>query len=410
MSEGNPRKVILPVVIILVAGAIAFALVKLKPVAPKRPAHIPRPVVAVYEVPDTAPAVRVRGFGTVVAKRSIDVTAQVSGEVVARAESFNDGGFFRAGDVLLEIEDTDYVLAVERGQSEVARARYNLATAEEEAEVARREWEQIRSRSDDNTERYGEKPNPLVLREPQLALARAELSAAEASLEQARVNLRRCKLTAPFDGRVLSANIDAGQYIRAGSPLGSIYATDVAEITVSIPDADLAWISVPLGPEEENHGARADVRAEFRGDLHHWEGRVVRLGGAIDSGSRQVPVVIEVDEPYRRDGDRPPLVAGMFVEVVFAADAPEGAVVIPRTGLRPGNKVWIVGEDARIEIRPVNVARAGVEEAIIADGLAPGEEICTSNLQYVTDGMEVRIVGRATPDANSTAAAGGEQR
>jgi RND family efflux transporter MFP subunit len=284
------------------------------------------------------------------------------------------------------------VLAVQRAEAEVAQARYSLATAEEEAAVARREWEQIRRGPGGDD---AEEPNPLVFREPQLALARANLAAAEAALAQARLNLDRCRLRAPFAGRTRESAVDAGQFVRAGTPVGAIYATDVAEITVSIPDADLAWIPVPRGPDDPRPGAPVTVRAEFAGDRHRWAGRAVRLGGAVDRQSRLVPVVVEVVDPYRSEGDRPPLVEGMFVEVIFAEPAPEGAVAIPRAGLRPGGKAWLVDADGILSIREIRVARAGVEQAVVTGGLNPGDRICISNLQYVTDGMQVRVAGRA---------------
>jgi RND family efflux transporter MFP subunit len=381
-------------------------LVKLKPEPPKQPPRIPRPLVEVASVPDSVARVLVRGFGTVRAKRSIEVVPQVSGEIISKADDFEPGAFFAAGDVLLRIDDTDYVLAVERAEAEVARARYNLATAEEEAEVARREWDQLRS-SGSSADDFATAPNPLVFREPQLALARADLAAAEAALQQARVNLDRCTLRAPFAGRTLSAEADQGQYVRMGTPIGSIYATDVAEIVVSVPDADLAWITVPSSPDDGGTGAVVDIQADFAGAVHHWEGRAVRLGGAVDRQSRQVPVVVEVAEPYRRVGDRPPLVEGMFVEAVFAGEAPTGSVAIPREALRPDSVVWVVQPDETIAVRKVQVARAGVEQAIITGGLAPGEEVCTSNLQYVTDGMLVRVAGRAVAGADTTEPAAG---
>jgi multidrug efflux pump subunit AcrA (membrane-fusion protein) len=83
----------------------------------------------------------------------------------------------------------------------------------------------------------------------------------------------------------------------------------------------------------------------------------------------------------------------MFVEVEFTAPPPANAVVVPRSALRPGDQVWVVDTEGRLRIRDVTVARAGVEQAVISSGLAVGERICTSNLQYVTDGMPVRVAG-----------------
>jgi multidrug efflux pump subunit AcrA (membrane-fusion protein) len=110
-----------------------------------------------------------------------------------------------------------------------------------------------------------------------------------------------------------------------------------------------------------------------------------------------VPVVVEIPDPYERSGERPALVEGMFVEVVFTAPPPAGAVVIPRAALRPGDRVWVVDDERALRIRDVAVARAGVEQAVVTEGLAAGDLVCTSNLQYVTDGLPVRIEDEPAP-------------
>ncbi len=390
----SPRTLrnLLTAIVILVVGVLATgAIIKAgkKPVRQTPPAA--RPVVSAFTVAPENDVIRFQSFGSVKAKRSVSVVPQVSGEVVAKSRHFESGGFFKQGDTLLKIDDTDYIFGAEQARANVASSEYNLALAEEEADVARREWDRINSGdSGDETE-----PTALVLREPQLKLARANLDAAKAALDQAEVNLRRCTITAPFDGRVLDTQIDVGQFVRAGTALGTIYATAVAEVTVAIPDDDLAWITVNY--DDDDGGVPVDVSAEFAGARHHWQGRAVRLGGAVDNRSRLVSVVIEIDAPYKRSGDRPPLIEGMFVDVMFSAEPPAGAVVIPRSALRPNNKVWVVDEDSRLAIREVQVARAGVEQAIISGGLAAGERVCTSNLQYVTSGMPVRVEGDPGP-------------
>ncbi len=383
MSPKTLRNLLTAAVIVVVGLVIAGVLVKTSK-KPERKTPPPiQPLVSVFTVSGELSPVLVRSFGTVKAKRSITVVPQVSGEVLTKSASFESGGFVAEGEVLLHIDDTDYVLALENARSNVAQAEYNLALAEEEAQVSQKEWERM-----GHTGLEGDTtPSALVLHEPQLKLAAANLAAAEAALAQALVNLQRCTITAPFDGRVLAADIDAGQYLRAGSPVGTIYATDMAEVTVSIPDEDVAWVTV--GPQS----APVDVSARFAGRVHHWSGQAVRLGGAVDARSRQVPVVIEIPAPYEQQGNRPAMIEGMFVEVTFHTKPQPGSVVVPRSALRPGDVVWVVGPDGKLEIRPVTVARAGVERAVLSDGVEPGERICDSNLQYVTQDMIVRVEG-----------------
>ncbi len=401
MSKNLLMKVILPIVIILVAIVVAKTLVEMRPHPSKHRPPTPQPLVDSFVIQAGGAPVHVHGYGTVKAKRTINVVPQVSGVVVEKSPAFESGGYCEKGQVMLKIDDTDYILAFEKAKADVAQAELNLARADEEANVSKQEW--------DRMGRANSAPSALVMHEPQLKLAQASLNAAEAARNQAQANLGRCTIIAPFKGRIMSADVDAGQYLRAGNPVGVMYATDVAEVTISVPDDDLAWISVessecPMGPE-----TTVIVGAEFAGAKHQWEGRAVRLGGAIDAKSRLVPVVVEIQDPYKMVGNRPPLMEGMFVNVLFSGIPPEGSVVIPRTALRPGNKVWIIDQNSKITIREVTVTRAGIDEAVIGLGLEPGDRICTSNLQYVTEGMPVRIEGASAP-RSQTAQQGAESQ
>jgi len=393
VSPKTLRNLLTAVVILIIGVAAASALVKLGNKPERQTPPPSRPVVSAFTVaPETEP-IRVTSFGSVKAKRSISVVPRVSGEVVEKSPHFEAGGFFSKGQALLKIDDTDYILAVQQARANVALSEYNLALAEEEAQVAQREWERIGGVGLD-TDTAAE-PTALVLHEPQLKLARANLKSAKAAVDQAELNLERCTITAPFDGRVLESSVDAGQFIRSGTSVGTIYATDIAEVTVTIADDDLAWITVNY--DDKDGGVLVDVSADFAGARHHWEGRAVRLGGAVDNLSRLVSVVVEIPNPYRRSGNRPPLIEGMFVDVLFSADPPAGAVIIPRSALRPKGKVWIIDPENRLQIRDVKVARAGVDQAIITGGLEAGDRVCTSNLQYVTSGLPVRVEGDPVP-------------
>jgi RND family efflux transporter MFP subunit len=392
VSPRTLRNLLTAVVIMVVGIAATGALIKMKN-KPERKTPPPSiPVVAAFTVsPDLNP-VTITSFGSVKAKRSITVVPQVSGEILTKSTSFEPGSFIVQGEVLLSIDDTDYVFAYETARSNVALAEFNLAMASEEATVSQREWDRIGGTSSDGTTAQ---PTALVMHEPQLKLAETGLAAAKAALAQAQVNLDRCQIVAPFDGRVLSADVDAGQYLRAGTAIGTIYATDIAEVTVSVSDEDIAWITV--GYDGDGNGVPVEVSARFAGADHHWPGHAVRLGGAVDSRSRLVPVVVEIPDPYQRQGDRPALIEGMFVEVAFQTLPQAGSVVVPRSSLRPGDEVWVIGAKGELDIRQVTVVRAGVEQAVISGGLNPGERICTSNLQYVTQGMVVRVEGDPLP-------------
>ncbi len=408
MSSSILRRRLIATGIVIGAVAVLAVLVATRPKPERRKPTVPAPMVTVHRVDTEQPPITITGWGTVRPRRSITLVPQVGGRVVTVSENLRTGGFFAAGEVLVQIEDVDYQLALQQARREVAQAEFNLATAREEARVAREEWARTSADALNGSSLESAEPNPLVYREPQLRHAEAGLEAARAALAQAELNLDRCRITAPFAGRVLDETVDTGQYVRTGEVLGRIYDTDVAEITVNLADRDLAWVAVPRTPDDETEGSPATVSATFAGGEHAWPGRAVRVGGAIDDASRTVPVVVEVADPYAIEGDRPPLLSGMFVAVTFASDAPAGAVTIPRKALRGDGHVWLLDGENRLVIRDVTVARAGVEHAVIGAGLAPGDRVITSNLQYVVEGMTLRTNGMGGGQGGGAAAAAGQ--
>jgi RND family efflux transporter MFP subunit len=394
MTPEIRRRRLVALAIVLGAVIILAALVILRPRPERQRPPAVAPLVTVTTVTDEPRPVTVTGHGTVQPKHAITLVPQVSGLVVGVSENLQAGGLVAAGEVLVQIESIDYELAVQQARSQVAQAQVALALAREESETARQEWQRTSGAVLGGSDLAGREPGPLVLREPQLRQAEAQLDAARAALARAELDLRRCRLTAPFDGRISSENVAVGQYVRAGEVLAGLEDIATAEITVHLPDRELAWIQVAPTDTTVDPAVTSTtvmVHATFAGGRHTWPGRAVRLGGGVDPSSRQVPVVVEVDAPQGAGSGRPPLLTGLFVSVVFTSAPPPQAVTIARSTLRPGDVVWLVDAEERLRVRPVEVARLGLETAVIVDGLAPGERLVTSNLAAVIDGMQLRV-------------------
>jgi RND family efflux transporter MFP subunit len=402
-------KFIIPVAILAV-GVAGYALMRAMgdpPTRIERP-HL-GPLVQAVSVPANRTTIVVEGQGTVRPGAQIDLVPQVPGIAVWKSPELESGGIFAAGDLLLQIDARDYELTVRQAAAAVAQSRYRLDIAREEAEVARQEWERI----DDS----GEEPGQLVLRIPQLRAAKADLQAAQARLEEAELRLSRTRIHAPFDGRVRSARVDAGQHLNAGQPFAQIYSIEKAEIVVPIPDADLAWFPLPLpgrAPNVPQPGQTIDAPAEtpgrphlfsrkraaaaisgtFAGRSHQWQGHVVRTEGELDPQSRMVRLVIEVDKPYAGiAAGQAPLTVGMFVDVAIAGRPADDVRTLPRSALRQGDKVWTVSPAGILRVRNASVLRTMKEEVLIRLDIPANEQIVISQLSGVTDGMKVRLTG-----------------
>ena len=377
---------VLPVLILVAAGLGAFAIFISKPAPETRVPEFKPPLVRVHLVELQEVQLAVRSQGTVAPRTESQLVPEVSGRVLRVSPAFVVGGFFEEGDSLLEIDPYDYRQALVQARSRVAQARLRLAQEDAEAEVARREWVELGS---------GE-ATPLTLREPQVEDARAALQAAEAGVEQAQRDLDRAVVKAPYAGRVREKHIDVGQYVTRGTAVATLYSVDAAEVRLPLPDSELAYLDLPLdyrGEDAARRGPEVVLHAEFGGTVHRWAGRVVRTEGEIDPRSRMVHVVAQVDDPYGRDGDRPPLAVGMFVEAELRGHIARDIAVLPREALHTGDVVWTVDEEDRLHFRDVDVFRAQGDQVLISSGLEQGERVCLSSLEAATDGMRVRVAG-----------------
>ncbi|HKK51339.1 MAG TPA: efflux RND transporter periplasmic adaptor subunit, partial [Myxococcota bacterium] len=231
-------------------------------------------------------------------------------------------------------------------------------------------------------------------------VAEASLREARARLERAERDLARTRIVAPYRGRVRSEQVDIGQFVTRGAPIATLYGVEFAEVRLPLPDRELAFLDVPLLPEiarrdedTEPIGAPVELRAEFAGARHRWQGHLVRTEGELDPRSRMVQLVVRVPDPFGLDEARSaPLAVGLFVEAEIAGQLLEEAIVLPREALRPGGRVYVVGEDGRLRFRVVDLLRVERDEIVVGGGLTEGERVCTSPLQGALDGMRVRVI------------------
>jgi membrane fusion protein, multidrug efflux system len=376
-------RVVLPLAIIAGAIAIAVAMIAARPAVETRPPETVAPLVRVIAVEPTTVDVVVRSQGTVAPRTETALLPEIVGRVIHVSPSLLPGGFFQAGDTLVRLESRDYELAVVGARAQVAQATARLSVEDEEAAVARREWAVLGR---------GE-PAPLVLREPQLAEARAALDAARSALERAERDLARTTIRAPFAGRVRDKRVDIGQIVAPGTPLATIYGIEVAEIRLPIPDEELAFLDLPLGYRGGRAGPPVTIHAAFAGQQLQWQGRIVRTEGEIDPASRMVHLVAEVKDPYGQatKTGTAPLAVGMFVRAEITGRRLTDVFVLPRSAVRGADQVLVV-DDNRVRLRTVRVVRGEQDRVVIGEGLAPGELVSVSPLDVVVDGMAVRTV------------------
>ncbi len=382
------KKILIPLLVIVAAVVVTTLLIKGKKSPPKEKQPQLGALVEVMPAAAEDYPLILRASGEVASRQIIILEPQVSGKIVALGKGFASGGFFRKGDLLIQIEQADYLLAVEQARAALARAEVELATTESQAAIARLEWERLDLQPQEGA-------NPLALYEPQMKNARASIASARAVLEQARLNLDRTTISAPFDARILGEQVDIGQIVRPGTKLATLTGSHVAEVIVSIPMEDLPWLSIPVS-ERDTIGSSAVVALRYGGSESLWPGQIERALGEVESRGRMLQVAVRVEDPYRllEKGSRPPyLEVGIFVDVEFAGPVVKQKFVLPRRVLRDNQTVWVADSDDLLRIRPVEVLRLEREQVVIDQGLVAGDRVVLTTLSGAAEGMKLRIVG-----------------
>lgn len=393
------RNVLVAVGIVAGAIAVAFALVVFRPAPPRADPPDQTPVVTTVPVVSWSEPLVVVGAGTVRPSAEIDVTPQVGGRVVFVSPDFQSGGRVAEGDLLVRIEDADYLNRVAQSRAQVAQDEVAVLQAEEEARIAADEFRRFQARNGTTGE-----PSPLTLRQPQLAAARASLARAQAALADAELALQRTEITAPFDGVVRNESVDVGGIAAAGQSLGRIYASDVVEVVVPLSDADAGLLSgvwdLRAGTGDRRMPAR--VFTELGAFRFAWDAYVDRAEAALDEQTRTIDVVVRVPAPFTpgsavdsEDETGPPLLVGQFARVEMEGRSGDYHL-IPRPALRVDNEVWVV-EDGRIRIVSVDVVQTRDEQVFVRGDLSDGDALVVSGTGLATNGMRVQVAGDGGP-------------
>ena len=319
--------------------------------------------------------------------------AEVAGQIVSVSSNFIAGGFFRQGEVLLQIDPSDYEAALLSAQANLASRKAQLADQKARSEQALKDWR--------NMGREGE-PSDLVLRKPQLAEARAAVQAAEANLKEAERNLERTRIRVPYDGLVRNKRVDVGQYVSPGTPLGVTFAIDKAEIRLPLSDREIAFLDLPSATRlDKAHRVPVILTADGEGMGGRWQGEIVRTEGVVDEASRVVYAVAEVPDPYGVLGlsNAMELKMGSFVRAEIEGLRVNDVVILPRSVLRADDTLLIANDERKLEIRPVTVARAEPRTVYITSGVESGELVVTTQLDAPIPGMQLAIRGEDQPPA-----------
>ena len=313
---------------------------------------------------------------------------EVSGKVISVSPKFDEGGFFKAGEQLIELDRVDYETALVVAKSAEAQARTLLAEEQARADQAAEDWKALG--------RPGT-ASDLALRKPQLAQARAAVEARSAEVVKAQRDVDRTVIRAPYDGQVLEQSINVGQFVSPGTTLGKVFSTDYFEVRLPLPERDLRFLNLPEHYEDQTASAKpltVHLRANVAGKSVRWDAAIHRVESAIDGATRQLVAVARVPEPYASKGDGvPPLKIGQFVEADVVGDSLQDVFIIPRSVVRAGNEIILITKQNTLHRTRIEPLTGDEKQVVISasqeGGPREGDQLCLTPIPFPAEGAKV---------------------
>lgn len=352
-------------------------------------------------------------YGRVETPRTASLTALVSDTVAELL--VREGDRVQAGDVLVQLDQTDAELEVQRREAERVQARADLAALElagsadlevlehqrtlhELAQSKVERYRQLREQSSISQETLNavlqdshaqaialsRQRNQVQSFEHRLAQAKASVAGAETALEEARVTLQRTSIKAPFPGRVTSIQVAPGELVSPGRVVAEMYDDSALEIRVQIPNAHLPGLQAALAS-----GVKPNVSVDLGDRLAR--GELDRLVGAVAKGQSGVDGLVRLNAGT-------PLDLGRAVNLRITLPPVTNAVAIPVQAVYGQRRLFVIENGL---LRGVDIERLGAttdasgtrQLLVRADELQDGVHILTSQLSNAVTGLRVSVGG-----------------
>jgi RND family efflux transporter MFP subunit len=371
-----PRKLPLKTVAIVggvgAAAAVACAAFSWMPASASR-TSASEPVARPARVMEIAYQQRSQSLvlaGTVVPRIESTLGFRVAGKITAR--TVDVGTIVKPGDLIAQLDPSDYRLAVDN-------ARAALASADADYTRAKADHERYL-----NLRGSGAfTPQTLEQRQSLAATTFARVEQAKSQLSSAENNLAYTELRADAPGVVTAVQAEVGQVMTQGQGVVRVARTDELEILVGVPEHRLKAV----------RQAKA-ASFELWSDPGHRHAATLReLSPSADPMTRTYPARFSVIDP--------PEFIGLGMTATLAFERPDAAPVaevplsaIFQRGTQPA--VWVVDKaSGTVTLRPVTIARWRDDSAAIASGVKDGEMIATAGVHKLEAGQKVKPVQQA---------------
>ena len=352
--------------------------------------------------------------GSLTGDEQTDVSPSTSGKVVALGVDM--GSYVKRGQMIVKLDDVDARLRVQQQQAQVDQMKASLRQAEEKVgirpgqsfdlnkipevnnakvaldlaeknlrrsekliesgDISRSQYDQQKAQRDQLREVY---EGALSLGRQNYAAvmtARANVANAESQLNLARRNLSYALVFSPIDGFVSERTADLGEYVSPATKVATVVRVNPLRVRIDIPEQAIPAISV---------GQSVSVTTSAWPDKN-FSGRIARVSPNVTPSSRTLTVEAEVENGSGA------LKPGQFATIRILQSRAQPAVLVPARAVRTEagvSRVFVI-KDGHAQERVVQLGQTEGDLVQIKNGIAADEQVATSNVEQLADGMAVR--------------------
>jgi RND family efflux transporter MFP subunit len=343
--------------------------------------------------------IKLKSPGEVVTEKKIVLKTEVSGTI--KNLNVKEGKHVGEGEFLLELDDQEYRLKLERAealrlkylselllekefavpekeldspsQAKLKKCQEEFAKAgdlfgkglisREELEKARRDYELVLIETGKKKE--------------EVQAAAKGLTQAEIDVKIAQMELNKTKIRAPFSGIITGINVSPQETLSTGRELFTLVNISQIKVQAKVLESEVGKMRV---------GREADLRfSAYPGK--GFRGKVEAISPIINPEDKTCTVQILVENPEEE------IKPGMHAEVEIAADIYKDRLLVPQEAVlvRGGRKLVFVVEEGLAKWRYIEVGLENEDYAEVLDGVKEGEMVITEGHFTLAHDAKVQV-------------------
>lgn len=409
-------------VLMLALALVIFAVMSAaKPTVQVVDPAATRQTVIVFEAHRVPVQRQWRGYGTADALNTADVPARVTATVESIPPDILPGAKVTKGQLLVQLDDSDFKRQLEIAQQRIAefdaalaqidveerRIAERLALEASDVAMARTDYDrqvQLRERRVNNDQDVDAAQRTLInaqrsqlqsqeaadLIAPRRLSLQAQKASQQSQVNLAELNQQRTTILSPIDGVLQAIDVEVGENLAAGQTIARVVALSPIEVPIQLPAS--ARTSITAG---DRVTLRPTSGPASLIDGLAWSTTISRINPEQDATTRTLTVYADLAD----DSGQARLPApGMFLEASVSVAQSEDRFIVPRRAIRKGRIQ--VAQDGEVVSRPVEVAYtlSGLQPtfglpddqwAVIDDVLKEDDLVIVNAATQIADGTPV---------------------